>query len=107
MTPENLNEAFAAYVCTVPNSDRLAAYLSNHPHLDAAAVSAELKAVVAQADDFLYACSGGVTWSQDFVKRFRAELGNAHPWLNDECYKIIMAYAQWLCWHEGLDAPAS
>jgi hypothetical protein len=105
ISPETLNAAFAEYLYTVPSRERLAEHIAEVGLTnDAAALTAELGAVIERCDDYLYDYPGGVPWSSTFVTEFRNRLQQAHPWLNDGSLARIMVYAQWLCWHDGLNA---
>jgi hypothetical protein len=105
-SPEILNESFCAYLYTVPNRERLAEHIDTH-HLadDSEAITAQLEAVIKTCEDRLYNYPGGVPWTATFAAEFRSHLQQAYPWLNAQSFERIMAFAQWLCWHEGLDAP--
>ena len=59
-------------------------------------------AVTACADDFLWAQSPRVVWSEPFEQRFRAHLSERHPELTGATLDALVAYGKWLCWHEGL-----
>lgn len=101
-----LNEALGAYICTIPDRDRLKAHL-RADSLDEVGkeIAEELYGLVKNAEDYLWNFPGGVPWTDDFKSSYRVHLQHAYPLLDDRGVDTIFSFSGWLCWHEGLNAP--
>jgi hypothetical protein len=100
-----LNAALAAYLTPHDNAPRLEAYLRDcPPGTDVDDVRAQLAAAVATVTDALWDEKPAVTWNEAFERRLLDRLQARHPWLAPTGHAALLAYAKWLCWHEGLNA---
>lgn len=100
-----LCSSLTAYVVTFPSSPRLASYLVEQglaEHRDS--IQATLDAAIKDTDDYLWKQEGGIRWNSSFEDAMFVHLEGRHPWLVRKAFKSLVAYARWLCWHEGLNA---
>jgi hypothetical protein len=96
------NAALAVFLAPYPSAPRLEAWLRACPaETDTAAVQRDLEALVATATDALWA-EDPVVWENGFEARFLANLTARHAWLAPAGHAPLLAFARWLCWHEGL-----
>jgi hypothetical protein len=102
---EVFNEALSAYVHTFPQRERLLAYISNHQQQERAAdIEASVTVAVKDTEDYVYAQSDGVRWSDEFEEALFNHVSQRSPWLSRSAFRSLVGFAGWLCWHEGLNA---
>jgi hypothetical protein len=100
-----LCSSLSAYVVTFPSTPRLSSYLVEHGLAEhGETIQATLDAAIKDTDDFLWTQEGGVSWDSRFEDAMFYHLEGRHPWLGRKAFKSLIAYARWLCWHEGLNA---
>lgn len=100
-----LCSSLSAYVVTFPSAPRLAGYLVEQnlaEHREN--IQATLDAAIKDTDDYLWRQEGGVRWDSRFEDAMFVHLEGRHPWLGRKAFKSLVAYANWLCGHEGLNA---
>ncbi|MDO9405467.1 MAG: hypothetical protein Q7T87_15640 [Polaromonas sp.] len=112
-----LNQALQAWLQPFPEDGQLNAWLATtygddldrtqQKEVEVEAVRDAMKAVIRATEDVLWAEPGGVDWSGDFESRLRRQLTAAFPWLDDTSFGKLVQFSQWLCWHEGLNAPST
>jgi hypothetical protein len=106
VAPEVLNAAMLAYLQTFPSGDRPAEHIERSGVvLDKQAIVCELDAVLKTAQNYLWDYPGGVPRTDEFEYQYRDYLREKHHWLNSASMARLFAFARWICWHEGLNAP--
>lgn len=107
-TPQMLNDALCAYICTIPNRDSLKVHISeNGLEAFSQEITAVLNSLVKTAEDYLYNFPGGVPRTDTFHPEYLAYLQQSHPWLDNRGANSIFSFSGWLCWHEGLHDPVT
>ena len=107
VTPEILNEALSAYVCTFPSRKRLVEFISQRGLEDQQQeIFEDLDALLKTAEDHLWSYPKGVPWTQEFEFAYHKFLLERHAWMNPDSIGCILAFSRWLCWHEGLNAQS-
>ena len=101
LTPQVLNAALRAYVCTSPNHGRLLKHISAAGLTDQSEeIVAKLGSVLKVASDRLYSFPAGLP--RTFERDYYAFLLEQHSWLDAESLGRIHGFLGWLSWHEGL-----
>ena len=106
----DLGAALAAHLGrTLPDDAALEQWLARHcAPAQHELVRAQLRGVVAEAQDAAWHEPGGVRLAPEFWQRLHARLRVRHPWLTLADVQGLQAFLGWFCWHEGLfaaDAP--
>ncbi|RZJ19970.1 MAG: hypothetical protein EOO54_14235 [Haliea sp.] len=114
---DTLRQALAAYLHRFPDDARLRDWLgerygdaldrTQQVEVEVEAVRAAMASIIRSTEDFLWAEPGGVDWSGDADVRLRQRLQAVHPWLDDAGFDRLVRFSRWLCWHEGLNVPAT
>ena len=96
------NEALAAWIVTVPEDDRLEAFLQNVDPAARGALRDSCHEVLKAADSFLQESAAQSHLDMDaFYPALGTHLRTIFPWLTENALAPLSSYIGWYAWRNG------
>lgn len=104
LNSKTLNKAFKAYVKTFDRLDKLQCFIAAHDLVDKEEdIINELNSLLSCIWDFLCEYPYEISWDKSFEQELKEHVVSRFTWLEKTSFKRVLAYASWICWHEGLN----